>query len=648
MVSASVATQRFIDSVRGGAGTRAPIDHDIDWEAVLDDLGDGPYSGDLFLSICEWADKIPGASRLASELLAGLTDVGAAQETVGALCAIAPPPTLTPACFESLRKVAADRTRHSGARAAALRGVLYLAQSERSRLRYLEGDLLALDLRDDPDFLRHAAAVLGLICAHRPDADFVVMLHSLREIPEATDEAAYALGMIELAGALGESRRDQAIRNFSSAKRWFEASVASEQFRPDARLFVAVIGVILAFSNGETPSKIRDDMPALREALFQYVASATHRDERPSDQSWIGQKAVEASYWGDVALAISRLADSFDRDAWLHPIAVIEAQLYFIVSASRTLFRRTPTGGFEAAIFPRIENHFIAEKTKLSILDQWLAERGGEKAGEEIRRLRDGIQDRLEALARRNPTDAASAASALAAVDSCGAISNSDKVVAHALIEAADRDFKLESTDPIVNELLLGMIEGLSKNEDFQKHRNGATLFTTILRTTLKFVINRDNTQCTKATAYLFDLSNPGPTEALLHEDYMNALRLSDLARICVLEPQDVGTGRADVQFLYQGHTIVCECKRTFEKGSNRETVLKFGAQAIAYQRSSVTFSAMLVLDLFDRAGRVEHIRDRATIEFVTLDGTEYALAVFRLQGRLKTPSLLRIPRQPC
>ena len=123
--------------------------------------------------------------------------------------------------------------------------------------------------------------------------------------------------------------------------------------------------------------------------------------------------------------------------------------------------------------------------------------------------------------------------------------------------------------------------------------------------------------------------------------DYVTCLKVSDLARFCVPEPQDIGAGRADVFFMHRGYTLVTECKRTFKKSANSDVANAFSAQSVAYQRSSVRFCALLVLDLFDRDGRAEHISDRATVEFVTLDGTEYALAVFRLQGRLKTPSAL-------
>ncbi|MBU3890677.1 hypothetical protein FM996_03265 [Methylosinus sporium] len=97
------------------------------------------------------------------------------------------------------------------------------------------------------------------------------------------------------------------------------------------------------------------------------------------------------------------------------------------------------------------------------------------------------------------------------------------------------------------------------------------------------------------------------------------------------------------MQFLHGRMTIVCECKRTFANEGNDRAAIRFGGQLTAYQLSSVTFSALLILDLFDRRGSSEHLRNRASVEFVMHEGTEYALAIFRLQGRRKSPSKLKV-----
>jgi hypothetical protein len=120
----------------------------------------------------------------------------------------------------------------------------------------------------------------------------------------------------------------------------------------------------------------------------------------------------------------------------------------------------------------------------------------------------------------------------------------------------------------------------------------------------------------------------------------MNAISQSNLNRLCTLEPQGVGGGCADVHFSYSGYNLVSECKRTFDKLTNIEALLAFGGQLSGYQVSSVTFSALLILDLYDRAGSAENIRDRISVEKVTPHGNRsYSFAIFRVQGHRKSPS---------
>jgi hypothetical protein len=84
---------------------------------------------------------------------------------------------------------------------------------------------------------------------------------------------------------------------------------------------------------------------------------------------------------------------------------------------------------------------------------------------------------------------------------------------------------------------------------------------------------------------------------------------------------------------------LVTECKRNFENRTNKAALGAFGAQLVAYQISNVTFSALLILDLYDRAGSVQNIRNRASVETINPHGDrEHSFAVFRVQGHRKSP----------
>jgi hypothetical protein len=278
------------------------------------------------------------------------------------------------------------------------------------------------------------------------------------------------------------------------------------------------------------------------------------------------------------------------------------------------------------------------------MLDEWLATKHQSPWHEQAQAFRDGVQRQLESAISRQSFDAASATSTLAAIASLGGLSGAESLELTNLIVDVEREFNLQATDPIADEILKAMIEELRRNDDFRVHEDASRLFVLILLVTIKFVINRDNAQDSTATNYLFTKPDDKPLENAIQTDYMNAIRLSNLSRLCALEPQGVGGGRADVQFSYRGHTLVTECKRTFGKLTNKEALVTFGAQLVGYQISSVTFSALLILDLYNRAGSMQHIRDRVSVEKITPHGDRsYSFAVFRVQGHRKSPSAQKL-----
>jgi hypothetical protein len=63
----------------------------------------------------------------------------------------------------------------------------------------------------------------------------------------------------------------------------------------------------------------------------------------------------------------------------------------------------------------------------------------------------------------------------------------------------------------------------------------------------------------------------------------------------------------------------------------------------VAYQVSSVTFSALLILDLFPRGGLMQQFRDRVSIEEAAPFGKVHSFAVFRVQGHRRPPSALKL-----
>ena len=83
------ATTQLIAAVREGADFGPLALAAIDWDVVVEELGDGPYTADLFVAIRDAAGDQPEAPDLLARLLSDLSDVAATQECVSALCAMA-------------------------------------------------------------------------------------------------------------------------------------------------------------------------------------------------------------------------------------------------------------------------------------------------------------------------------------------------------------------------------------------------------------------------------------------------------------------------------------------------------------------------------------------------------------------------------
>jgi hypothetical protein len=501
------STRAFVESLKHGE-TATIVHEAMDWRYIVGEIGDGPLSGDVLQAICRVPDIVKREQALRI-LLANLRDPGGAQEVVALLCGgFALPEDLNRPMFDGLSAISFQREKHYGVRAASLKGALYLGQRNVAWLYRLQGDLLELSTSDDPLFLRHAAAIVGVVASHRPDPPFIELLRTLSAVPEASDESAFGLGLVLLANALGTRDRTEALSLFDEARSWFMNASSNSEDRSDARLFSAAIGILLDFGNGMEPIQIRGALKAIEQPLFDYLSTHLTADARPQDQSWIGLRATEAVHWATLSLKLTDLAGSLAREAWLDGIRVIEEQLFQILTASRTLFNRTSHGGIETVTGPRIEASFLKQKSHLAMLDQWLATKQQSPWHEQAQVFRSGVQRQLESAISRQSFDAAGASSTLAAISNLGGLSHAERFEIANLVAGVEREFNLQATDPIADEILQSLIAALCQNADFRKHASARNLFVEILLVTTRFVINCDNAQVSPATEYLFTKAN--------------------------------------------------------------------------------------------------------------------------------------------
>lgn len=606
-------------------------------------LVDTPECVDFFCALVEAGT--PSSFAAAVGLVDVVCDPGVIAEVVRYLAAH---PRLSSDLLRALHTAflnkSENRSNHHATRSQALLGALFLSQEQSSLLRRLQSHLLDVDVGDDGDYLRHVARVEGLVLAHVADNELQIQLEELLAVGAAEDEAAFSLGLLAIAQAIDEPDRDAALESFCYARGLMQRAIAASEGRSDALLYSHCLDVLLGFQNGSYDGKLGDLLQEVRTAASAYAAYLLPSN-RPIDRStWLGLASIEALRWAELASRLAALDMSLLKRAWLDAARVIEEELLRVFEATRSVLSRSADGGVEAIIRPRIVGSIQRNRYQLDVLEQWLEENSDSIASPIAAALRLEIAFAMEASLLRNPTDAAVISGTATAILASAALPAALTANALSVLESAVSELYLRSTDPLLVEVFERTHNELLANPDY---RNGAQkFFTQILYYTIAFVASRENqTQSAiSGVEYLFNRSvNAPPVEADLHKDYFGFLQATPLRELVLREVSGVAHGRVDVYFSRDGVKTVAELKRTHDDRSLGELVDEYGSQATAYQRTSVTFCILMVLDLVDRGGGSEHLRNLVGVYRKIPKGgaTEYFVVCFRVQGRKNSPSTL-------
>jgi hypothetical protein len=137
------------------------------------------------------------------------------------------------------------------------------------------------------------------------------------------------------------------------------------------------------------------------------------------------------------------------------------------------------------------------------------------------------------------------------------------------------------------------------------------------------------------------DGSGNDALEADLQTDLLEWLKGGVLLQgITVLEPQQVGGGRADIMIVMGGQRIVIEVKR--EKGSSEREALQdsYSRQAGSYDATDYPFGLVAVLDISESPPTTPRLVDCVWVHaFGTDESSKRRLVFVRVPGRLRTPS---------
>ncbi|MCB1441029.1 MAG: hypothetical protein KDJ63_14760 [Nitratireductor sp.] len=133
------------------------------------------------------------------------------------------------------------------------------------------------------------------------------------------------------------------------------------------------------------------------------------------------------------------------------------------------------------------------------------------------------------------------------------------------------------------------------------------------------------------------------PSEAEFQSDLRDFLKGNLLGAEVLSEVSGIATGRTDLYITHGGLAFVIELKK-HDGAFSRVTANRYRAQATSYQAANVRLGFLGALELVDRPGPVPSIEECLWHSAFVPEGGSLPrhLIVFRVPGRLKSPSALR------
>lgn len=528
------------------------------------------------------------------------------------------------------------------ARAVALEGAFRLAATDRRmQLRLLDA-LLGIQVSDEPQFLRHAAKIMGIAHSHWREAELVNMLRTLSECEGAAYEASFELGMAGLASALDEPKRDAATSFFLDSLHWFKKAESMQEATPEAALYGECLTLLTDFEAHKTEHELRERSAVIQKSAFELLAWHAN----PNSPAWLGARHFQAACWNDLAGTLASLADRLQEISWWEPRVVIERQVLSAYSAGRAILKRSSDGYLETLIRPRIEASIAQREGQAYLLKCWLQQNREHELVPEADAILSGI-DRLmtdRSKVPRNPTEAATVWAPVAAALSQAHCSEDTKrrvseLVANAFASSLEN---LSGAEIGIFDQCRSLVE---HHPDHRDNLRGAKLFDTVLLWTVRFLKNR--LEMTKkddpSVAYLFETADGSlAPESALQDDYFRWLSTQSASG--EMEPTNLGSGRADVALKSTGERIVIEIKREMRDASFDSLTKNYAGQTTDYQNVSIRLGFLLVLDLTGpKLEGTPHIRSLVECRSIQrTDETEpRQVVIVKVPGRRYLPSAI-------
>lgn len=525
--------------------------------------------------------------------------------------------------------------------AARLEGAVRLAAANAVRPYRVWDTLEELPADSPEDFTERLPRILGvaLDCWAQQEATVTTTVRTLLEqlsVDEAADvDALFELGCDRLRAALSSHDLVDVSGQMSEARRFFSAAQAAEEARDDAAVYAAVCDAVLGFTAGNTP-QVAAAADRIEQAL-ERRAAWLHGTHQPA---WLQPRRSAEIAWGRLLLQLRAASQELTAPVRMNQWQALDA----VLAAYRAARTIQPVGtsddvtGLAALIEPAIEDGFLREQSFLNALRHAAAHPqdypgplfDAETAAVVLARIdaRETRTDAAKAPAGEDDDEPGRAGAAerlhriaptvVLQLGTRRALSIADGLDDAALATVEGLAYhgdvaRLRASDPLIVPLLDRFIGELSNHPDFTGEVRQT--FSLLVEQTLLFLKARSDLTRTSLLGagkkgdppYDYrrkpEKGQRTALEADLQRDFHGWLLTGQLHNVVLVEPTDVGMGRADVMVHFGSLRYLTEMKQDSDDNSRAHIESKYLTQAAEYTNTNAPFGQLLVLDLTPKTG---------------------------------------------
>lgn len=486
-------------------------------------------------------------------------------------------------------------------------------------------------------FAQHVAKIGGAAFHAWGDDDLLTMLHRLLDNEEAEGEAAFELGLAHLARAFDGGDVVTILAGLDTARLLFERARKADDDRSDARAYRSAIDLVLGFAANRSAADMQDTLADLVTAARDRAAVLRTGCVAP----WLAPRQDVDLEWFELVRTVQRAADDLARPSWINAATTMD-RILAVFDASCTIAHGD---GLRSMLRPRVEASFLRERGLAAHLDDLLSDGQWPDAQRMIaQNLRTRLDEAYRAGAGPGKAGENEQYPLLARILPGGTSteqlpSDMARSLEAGLASHAARGPEL--ANPVLQRVLASLRDQLSASSEYTGEVQQA--FDAVLQQILIFCSDRQN-------AGMRDLGSRGaylrahdPSEADLQSDLRDFLKGNLVGAEVLSEVSGIATGRTDLYISLGGPSFVIELKK-HEGAFSPEAANRYRAQAISYQAANVRIGFLGALELVDRPGPVPSIEECLWHSAYVPEGGALArhLIVFRVPGRLKSPSALR------